>query len=126
MTNTSCIFCNIEANRIVYEDESFIVIRDIFPVTFLHTLIIPKRHIETYFDLSTKEILGLNKLLFTEKERIENEDVSISGFNIGMNCGKDAGQTVMHCHIHLIPRRHGDIDDPRGGVRGVIPTKQKY
>ncbi|MDA9180285.1 HIT family protein [Emcibacteraceae bacterium] len=126
LSNTTCIFCNIEQDRIISEDQSFIVIRDVFPVTFLHTLIIPKRHIETYFDLSAKEIMGLNKILLDEKVHLESEDTSITGFNIGMNCGQDAGQTVMHCHIHLIPRRKGDMDDPRGGVRGVIPDKQKY
>ena len=126
LSNTTCIFCNIEQDRIILEDQSFIIIRDVYPVTFLHTLIIPKRHIETYFDLSAKEIIGLNKILLDEKIHLEREDASITGFNIGMNCGKDAGQTVMHCHIHLIPRRKSDVDDPRGGVRGVIPNKQKY
>lgn len=126
MNNTKCIFCDIKQNRIISEDQSFIVIRDAFPVTFLHTLIIPKRHVETYFDLSIKEIMELNKTLADEKARLESEDPSITGFNIGMNCGKDAGQTVMHCHIHLIPRRKGDVDDPRGGVRGVIAKMQKY
>jgi diadenosine tetraphosphate (Ap4A) HIT family hydrolase len=68
----------------------------------------------------------LNDILKRQKEELKNLDKEISAFNIGVNIGKDAGQSIMHCHIHLIPRRKGDVDDPRGGVRGVIPEKQKY
>ena len=102
------------------------IVRDGFPVTPLHTLIITKRHVQTYFDLVENERRDIQSHLETERDIIEKADPSVTGFNIGMNCGPDAGQTVMHCHIHLIPRRTGDIGDPRGGVRGVIPDKRIY
>ena len=121
-----CIFCNMESSRKIDENDLFYVIRDGFPVTSLHTLIIPKRHVETYFGLTETEVLSMNILINKHKELIEKEDTTVSGFNIGMNCGEDAGQTVFHCHVHLIPRRKGDMDEPRGGVRGVIPNKRTY
>jgi ATP adenylyltransferase len=121
-----CIFCNMESSRKIDENDLFYVIRDGFPVTSLHTLIIPKRHVETYFGLTEAEVLSMNILINKHKELIEKEDTTVSGFNIGMNCGEDAGQTVFHCHVHLIPRRKGDMDEPRGGVRGVIPNKRTY
>ena len=121
-----CIFCNMESSRKIDENDLFYVIRDGFPVTSLHTLIIPKRHVETYFGLTEAEVLSMNILINKHKELIEKEDTTVSGFNIGMNCGEDAGQTVFHCHVHLIPRRKGDMDEPKGGVRGVIPNKRTY
>ena len=121
-----CIFCNIESSRKIDENDLFYVIRDGFPVTSLHTLIIPKRHVETYFGLTETEVLSMNILINKHKELIEKEDTTVTGFNIGMNCGEDAGQTVFHCHVHLIPRRKGDMDEPKGGVRGVIPDKRTY
>jgi len=108
------------------EDENAILFYDSFPVTKGHSLIIPKRHIADYFSLSDEELNSINKLIFRQKERLLLEDASIEGFNIGTNAGAAAGQTVMHCHIHLIPRRKGDLPDPRGGVRGVIPDKMRY
>jgi ATP adenylyltransferase len=121
-----CIFCNMESSRKIDENDLFYVIRDGFPVTSLHTLIIPKRHVETYFGLTEAEVLSMNILINKHKELIEKEDTTVTGFNIGMNCGEDAGQTVFHCHVHLIPRRKGDMDEPKGGVRGVIPNKRTY
>ncbi len=121
-----CIFCNIDQSRIVRETKYSIVIRDLFPVSHLHSLLIPKRHVEEYFDLTTEEHLDLFEVLKVEKNSINREDSTVTGFNIGMNCGKDAGQTIFHCHIHLIPRRSGDTSEPRGGVRGVIAGKQNY
>ena len=79
-----------------------------------------------YFDLEQSEINSINKILFSVKHNLEKKDKTITGFNIGINSGVSAGQTIFHCHIHLIPRRDGDVKDPRGGVRGVIPEKQKY
>ena len=108
------------------ETKYSIVIRDLFPVSNLHSLLIPKRHVEEYFDLTAEENADLFELLKTEKNSINKEDPTVTGFNIGMNCGKDAGQTIFHCHIHLIPRRSGDTAEPRGGVRGVIAGKQNY
>ena len=121
-----CIFCNMESSRKIDENDLFYVIRDGFPVTSLHTLIIPKRHVETYFGLTEAEVLSMNIMINKHKELIEKEDTTVTGFNIGMNCGEDAGQTVFHCHVHLIPRRKGDMDEPKGGVRGVIPNKRTY
>ena len=121
-----CIFCNMESSRKIDENDLFYVIRDGFPVTSLHTLIIPKRHVETYFGLTEAEVLSMNILINEHKELIEKEDTAVTGFNIGMNCGEDAGQTVFHCHVHLIPRRKGDMDEPRGGVRHIIPDKGYY
>ena len=121
-----CIFCNMESSRKIDENDLFYVIRDGYPVTSLHTLIIPKRHVETYFGLTEAEVLSMNIMINKHKELIEKEDTTVSGFNIGINCGEDAGQTVFHCHVHLIPRRKGDMDEPKGGVRGVIPDKRTY
>ncbi len=121
-----CIFCEIESSRIIKANSLAYAIYDGYPVTQNHCLIIPERHAETYFDLTDDEREACHQLMVEMKGRIEREDESINGFNIGMNSGESAGQTVFHCHIHLIPRRTDDVDDPRGGVRGVIPGKQKY
>ena len=121
-----CLFCEIQKERILDEDNLFYVIRDGFPVTDLHTLVIPKRHVETYFDLYQPELNSCNRMIQKFKQQIEKEDVSVKGFNIGINNGEVSGQTIFHCHIHLIPRREGDVKNPRGGVRGVIPNKQEY
>ena len=121
-----CLFCEIQKDRILDQDDLCYVIRDGFPVTDLHTLVIPKRHVETYFDLYQPELNSCNRIIKKLKHQIEKDDVSVKGFNIGMNNGELAGQTIFHCHIHLIPRREGDVENPRGGVRGVIPNKQEY
>jgi len=121
-----CIFCNLPKSRIVDEDDFMLVVKDNFPVTKHHTLFIPKRHVEDYFGLYQPELNSLNKFLAKHKEIINNKDKSVTGFNIGMNNGEDAGQTIFHCHVHLIPRRKGDIKNPRGGIRGVIPSKKDY
>ena len=81
---------------------------------------------DDFFDLTKDEMSDLNEVLKKQKKELKNLDKEISAFNVGVNIGKDAGQSIMHCHIHLIPRRKGDVEDPRGGVRGVIPEKQKY
>lgn len=120
-----CIFCYPD-REIVAEDDLSYVIRDGFPVTLGHSLVIPKRHVADYFGLFQPEINSTSRLLHQLKEQLVEDDPSISGFNVGMNSGTSAGQTVFHCHIHLIPRRDGDVDNPRGGVRGVIPLKQSY
>ena len=126
MENNNCIFCSKEKLNIIYEDDIFYVIRDAYPVTTDHTLIILNEHNKTYFDLRDKDIVQLNNIIKFQKDSLIGKDNSITGFNIGINQGETAGQTVMHLHIHLIPRRKGDIEDPTGGVRGVIPSKQKY
>ena len=121
-----CLFCNKKKQKIVFSSELLFVVRDSYPVTKLHTLIIPHRHVSNFFDLNDKELNDLNKILKSQRKSLLDIDREITGFNVGVNAGKDAGQSIMHCHIHLIPRRKGDIENPRGGVRGVIPSKQKY
>jgi diadenosine tetraphosphate (Ap4A) HIT family hydrolase len=122
----TCLFCDIPPERVITENEHAYAIRDGFPVTEGHSLIIPKRHVEDYFGLTEDELLACDSLLrIIRKEALET-DVSIEGFNIGMNSGLVAGQTIFHCHIHLIPRREGDVEKPRGGVRHVIPGKGSY
>jgi len=121
-----CLFCNKKKQKIIYSTELMFVVRDSYPVTKLHTLIIPHRHVSDFFDLNDNELGDLSKILKKEKQSLLNLDKTVSAFNVGVNAGKDAGQSIMHCHIHLIPRRKGDIENPRGGVRGVIASKQKY
>ena len=121
-----CLFCNKKKQKIIYSTKFIYVVRDSFPVTKYHSLIIPHRHISNFFDLNKDELKDLSETLKKERESLLNLDKEITGFNVGVNAGVDAGQSIMHCHIHLIPRRKGDIENPRGGVRGVIPSKQKY
>ena len=123
----ACIFCEIATtDRVIDQTDHTFVIRDAFPVTEGHTLFIPKRHVADYFDLNPNEKSDIQELLQKHKALIEVNDESVDGFNIGINVGATAGQTVFHVHVHLIPRRIGDVDNPKGGVRGVIPAKQKY
>ena len=124
--NSECLFCSITQERIVLENDLAYAVRDGFPVTKMHSIIIPKRHIKDYFDLNKDELLACDHLIRSLKEEINNSDSSVNGFNIGMNAGESAGQTIFHCHIHLIPRRTGDVDNPRGGVRHTIPGKGDY
>ncbi len=122
-----CPFCSEEMRaRTVEENDSVFAIEDNFPVTPGHVLIIPKRHASDFFAMTSQERRDAEGLLRILKERIARDDPSVTGFNVGVNCGESAGQTIMHAHIHLIPRRDGDLEDPRGGVRGVIPEKQSY
>ena len=121
-----CLFCNIPTVRIVLENELAYAVRDGYPVTEMHSLIIPKRHIQDYFDLTTEELIACDQLIRSLKDEISNSDNSVNGFNIGINSGETAGQTIFHCHIHLIPRRTGDVDNPRGGVRSIIPGMGNY
>jgi diadenosine tetraphosphate (Ap4A) HIT family hydrolase len=122
----NCIFCDLPSDRFIDGTELSLVFRDAFPVTDLHTLIIPRRHVSDYFNLTEAELKDIQDLLLKHKKLIEEEDSSVSGFNLGNNIGLSAGQTVFHVHTHLIPRRDGDVENPRGGVRGVIPSKQAY
>ncbi|MFC1567825.1 HIT domain-containing protein [Pseudomonadota bacterium] len=122
-----CLFCHIEKERaIIAENELAFAIHDGYPVTNMHTLVIPKRHVQSYFGLGRSEINACNQLLEQCKDEIISKDSDVSGFNVGINDGQSAGQTIFHCHIHLIPRRAGDVEKPKGGVRGVIPSKQRY
>ena len=99
---------------------------DGYAVTQYHTLIIPKRHVSDYFELHAPELNAINQLVNKQKKLLEKKDKTITGFNVGANVGEDAGQSIFHVHVHLIPRRSGDMEEPKGGVRGVIPSKQKY
>jgi len=123
---SDCIFCNMDQSRIIDSNDFCYVIRDIYPVTELHTLIIPHRHVSSYFELTEQEQSSLFTLLKKHKDKLQKMDSTITGFNVGINDGEDAGQTIFHCHIHLIPRRKGDVENARGGVRGVISNKQSY
>jgi diadenosine tetraphosphate (Ap4A) HIT family hydrolase len=121
-----CVFCkDFDKNRIIYEDSTWVAIYDNYPVSKGHVLVIPKRHCETYFDLNFIELESISVTIGIVK-RLLDKKFKPDGYNIGINCGEAAGQTVKHCHIHIIPRYKGDMEDPRGGVRGVIPEMQKY
>ena len=124
--NNPCIFCNIEKSGCAHENELAYASYDSYPVTEHHCLIIPKRHIKDYFDLSNKELVACNDLIQIVKNEIIKKDPSVKGFNFGTNIGKVAGQSILHCHLHLIPRREADVVNPQGGVRSVIPSKQHY
>ena len=124
--NNPCIFCNTKESGVVNENTLAYSSYDTYPVSDLHYLIIPKRHVKDYFELNDDEVIACNELIKITKEEILSKDPLVKGFNIGTNAGKVAGQSVLHCHIHLIPRREGDVDNPQGGVRSVIPLKQHY
>ena len=124
--NNPCLFCDIKKSGCAYENELAYASYDSYPVTEHHCLIIPKRHIKDYFDLSNDELVACNDLIQIIKKEITEKDPSVKGFNLGTNIGKVSGQSILHCHLHLIPRREGDVDNPQGGVRSVIPNKQHY
>ena len=124
--NNPCLFCDSKKSGIVHENDLAYANYDSYPVSDHHCLIIPKRHIKDYFDMNNDELIACNDLIQIVKNEILSKDVNVKGFNIGTNAGKIAGQSIMHCHIHLIPRREGDVDNPQGGVRSVIPNKQHY
>jgi|TARA_B100000953_G_C17662395_1_gene305763 diadenosine tetraphosphate (Ap4A) HIT family hydrolase len=107
-------------------NDEWIAVRDNYPVTAGHTLLIPLRHIETPFELWGDEMLAFVRILKQQKRHLISNDETIEGFNIGFNSGVAAGQTIPHAHCHMIPRRFGDVDDPVGGVRNVIPGKGNY
>jgi len=122
-----CAFCEkSRGNAIILENENAYAVLDGFPVSEGHTLIIPKRHFADYFEISEEEYIAVHDLIRVRRRQLLEQDKTILGFNIGINSGEVAGQTIWHCHIHLIPRRKGDTPNPRGGVRGVIPDKMGY
>ena len=116
-----CIFCNRESLEVIAENKLALAFYDACPVSKGHILVIPKRHVETYFDASAKEHNAISQLVFEVKQYLE-KNYNPDAYNIGANVGRDAGQTVFHFHIHIIPRYRGDVEDPRGGVRKVLPT----
>jgi diadenosine tetraphosphate (Ap4A) HIT family hydrolase len=121
----STVFSDIPKDRIIYSSERFHIIKDIYPVSSGHLLIISKRACIDFFELDHDERSELNEVILEAKEIIQQEQ-SPDGFNIGMNCGESAGQTVMHFHCHVIPRYFGDMKNPRGGVRHSIEGKGYY
>jgi len=124
--NNPCLFCNVTESGNAHENNLAYASYDSYPVSNHHCLIIPKRHIKDYFDLSKDELIACDKLIKIVKDEILSKDQTVKGFNLGTNVGKVSGQSIFHCHFHLIPRREGDVENPQGGVRSVIPNKQHY
>jgi ATP adenylyltransferase len=123
---TRCPFCAFDPSMEIAGSELVFAIRDAQPVTPLHTLVLPRRHVATYFDLNHLEAIAVDMLLRQLRDQIVAQDDTVEGFNIGINVGPVAGQTILHCHVHLMPRRPGDVPDPWGGVRAIIPGKARY
>ena len=129
MSQDKCLFCDLQTSdrgRIIAENDLAYAVRDGFPVSRYHTLFIPKRHTFDFFGLTSEELVAIQALVQEQKKLIEGLDASVEGFNVGMNCGEIAGQSIWHCHVHLIPRRKGDVKNPRGGVRNIISGKGDY
>lgn len=129
MSQDKCLFCDLQTSdrgRIIAETDLAYAVRDGFPVSRYHTLFIPKRHTFDFFGLTSEELVAIQALISDQKKQIEALDASVEGFNVGMNCGEIAGQSIWHCHVHLIPRRKGDVKNPRGGVRNIISGKGDY
>ncbi|MBO68344.1 MAG: HIT family protein [Acidiferrobacteraceae bacterium] len=124
--DNDCLFCRAYTNQLIAEDDFCYASRDSFPVSTGHSLIIPKRHVANYFDLTESEVIAIHNMLLYTKQWVELNNRDVTAFNIGVNAGHDAGQSIHHVHVHLIPRRKGDVANPQGGVRGVIPHKQHY
>ena len=121
----TCPFCDFPPASILDENSLCLGIRDAFPVSLGHTLIVPRRHVASFFELTSEERTDMLALLGRVIARLDAE-FHPSGYNIGLNEGAAAGQTIMHVHLHVIPRYRNDVDDPRGGVRWVIPSKARY
>jgi diadenosine tetraphosphate (Ap4A) HIT family hydrolase len=122
---TACAFCTLPADRILGENEEAVWILDMYPVSPGHSLIVLKRHVESFFEATPTEREAILSLLDRAREHVQQQHAA-SGYNIGINDGPAAGQAVAHLHVHLIPRFTGDSEDPRGGVRRVIPDKAHY
>ena len=115
---SKCVFCDEVEREIIAENELALAFWDQFPVNEGHALVIPRRHVESYFEATLEEISCINRLIFQVKD-ILDENYSPHGYNIGVNVGRAAGQTIFHLHVHVIPRYEGDVEDPRGGVRNI-------
>jgi diadenosine tetraphosphate (Ap4A) HIT family hydrolase len=125
MNQQRCPFCHLETTRLVLENESAAAFPDAYPVTEGHVLVVPKRHLASLFDLTDEELAALWRLVALVRGKLARE-LHPDGFNVGVNDGVAAGQTVPHAHVHVIPCRVGDVPDPRGGVRWVVPAKARY
>jgi ATP adenylyltransferase len=115
-----CVFCAMAQQKIVGQNALAYAVYDITPVTPLHTLVLPKRHVPCYFALEADEKRAIDELLDAMQQAVLADDPAVAGFNIGVNIGKVAGQTIFHCHVHLIPRRPGDAVYPEGGIHAAI------
>jgi diadenosine tetraphosphate (Ap4A) HIT family hydrolase len=122
--NNPCLFCHPPRERLVAENALAYAMADGFPVTPGHTLVIPRRHVADYFDLSPEEVVACHELTQEVRRQVLAGQPEVKAFNVGVNAGVAAGQTVFHCHFHVIPRREGDVADPRGGVRHVLPYRK--
>ena len=125
MDQSQCPFCHLKNSRIQLDNDSAAAFPDAFPVAEGHTLVVPKRHVASLFDLPDEEQAALWRLVALVRGNLMAE-LKPDGFNFGVNDGSAAGQTVMHAHVHVIPRRKDDVADPRGGVRWIIPSKAQY
>jgi diadenosine tetraphosphate (Ap4A) HIT family hydrolase len=123
---TECPFCDFKHFRVIHGNDLAVALRDEYPVSKGHTLILPRRHVCSWFDATENERSAMLELIDRVRERIEATEPRPDGYNIGINDGEAAGQTIMHLHVHLIPRYRGDVEDPRGGVRHVIPGRGNY
>jgi diadenosine tetraphosphate (Ap4A) HIT family hydrolase len=125
MNQNSCPFCTLKPTRVWAENEVGFGVYDEFPITEGHSLVVPKKHVSSIFDLSMVEQAALWALVNEVRSDLRRK-CDTTDFNVGINDGPSAGQTVPHAHIHVIPRRPGDVTDPRGGIRWIIPEKAKY
>jgi diadenosine tetraphosphate (Ap4A) HIT family hydrolase len=122
---TECVFCLRDSLEIIAENKLALAFYDTCPVSNGHSLVIPKRHVETFFDASPEEHMAISQLIIELKSLLD-KNFSPDGYNIGANVGQAAGQTVFHFHVHVIPRYHGDVEDPRGGLRKVISSRNPH
>ncbi len=123
--NPGCPFCHLPESRIILANELAVAIRDAYPVSPGHSLILPRRHVDSLFDATIEERMAMLALLDPVRKGLEHE-YRPDGYNVGINDGPAAGQTIFHLHLHLIPRRAGDRPDPRGGIRWIFPEKAQY
>ena len=125
ITETNCHFCHLPKERLWIETETAMAFLDAFPVSEGHTLVVPKRHVMILHELTSAELNDV-WVLVAKMRHLLVEKFRPNGFSIGVNEGTAAGQTIGHAHVHIMPRRDGDVPDPRGGIRWVIPEKAKY
>ena len=123
--NSPCLFCKPKSKEVIAETELAVLVTDTYPVSLGHCLVVPKRHIATYFECTEEENRDFRLLILKAKEYIDKKH-SPDAYNIGNNNGLESGQSVFHLHIHIIPRYKGDVENPKGGVRWVLPKKSQY
>jgi diadenosine tetraphosphate (Ap4A) HIT family hydrolase len=124
-SKTDCPFCALPADRVLDGNAHALAVADAFPVSAGHTLVVPRRHVADFFELTAAEVVAVHELLRRTRDHLDRT-LSPGGYNIGVNVGATAGQTILHAHVHLIPRYPGDLADPTGGVRNIIPGRGRY